>query len=117
ALAAGAGTAFERAGAGAGEEPGERSDPAIGRVYGSYRLVRRIGVGGMGAVYYGERADELFQKSAAVKLLPSGFASEAVARRFSAERRILARLQHPAIASLLDGGVSDDGVPYFVMEY
>ena len=113
ALAAGAGAAFDRGDAGAVERP----DLAVGRVYGSYRLVRRIGAGGMGAVYYGERADDLFRKSAAIKLLPSGVAGGALDRRFAAERRILARLQHPAIASLLDGGVSYDGVPYFVMEY
>jgi eukaryotic-like serine/threonine-protein kinase len=91
--------------------------PATGSVFGSYRLGRRIGVGGMGAVYYAERADALFSKAAAVKLLPPALASEGRRERFSAERRILARLQHPGIAALLDGGVTDDGVPYFIMEY
>src|SRR5690606_15143898 len=95
----------------------ERPDPEIGRTYSSYRLVRRIGAGGMGSVYYGERADGLFRKSVAIKLLPSAAANDGLVQRFAAERRILARLQHPAIASLIDGGVSENGVPYFVMEY
>jgi eukaryotic-like serine/threonine-protein kinase len=92
-------------------------DSAVGRVFGAYRLGRRIGVGGMGAVYHAERADDIYEKSAAVKLLPPGLATEGRLRRFDAERRILARLQHPGIAALLDGGVSGDGIPYFVMEF
>jgi eukaryotic-like serine/threonine-protein kinase len=90
---------------------------ALGRRFGAYRVERVIGVGGMGAVYFAERADDLFQKTAAVKLLPPGFGTPAAQRRFAEERRILARLQHPSIAGLLDGGVADDGTPYFVMEY
>jgi eukaryotic-like serine/threonine-protein kinase len=92
-------------------------DPVVGRLFGTYRLERQIGVGGMGAVYYAERADDLFAKGAAVKLLPPGLGTEGMRRRFAAERRILASLQHPGIGTLLDGGVADDGTPYFVMEY
>ncbi len=92
-------------------------DPQIGRVYGAYRLVRRIGAGGMGAVYLAERTDGMFDKSVAVKLLPIAAANESLLRRFTDERRILARLQHPSIATLIDGGISGEGTPYFVMEY
>ena len=113
ALAAGVGCSFDSFDG----EHVERPDPEIGRIYSSYRLLRRIGAGGMGSVYYGERADGLFRKSVAVKLLPYAAANDGLVRRFTAERRILARLEHPAIASLIDGGISDHGVPYFVMEY
>ena len=84
---------------------------------GAYRLVRLIGRGGMGAVYLAERADEQFEKQVALKLLPIGIGGEAAQRRFLAERQILANLVHPHIARLLDGGISDDGTPYFVMDY
>jgi len=87
------------------------------RRFGPYRLVRQIGAGGMGTVYYAERADDLFQKGVAVKVLPPGMGTEALLRRFEDERRILARLQHPGIAGLLDGGVAEDGTPFFVLEY
>ena len=84
---------------------------------GAYRLVELIGRGGMGAVYLAERADEQFEKQVALKLLPIGVGGEAAQRRFLAERQILARLVHPHIARLLDGGITDDGTPYFVMDY
>ena len=84
---------------------------------GAYRLVKLIGRGGMGAVYLAERADEQFEKQVALKLLPIGVGGEAAQRRFLAERQILARLVHPHIARLLDGGITDDGTPYFVMDY
>ncbi len=84
---------------------------------GPYRLVRALGEGGMGTVYLAERADGLFEQQVAVKLIKRGMDSEAVRRRFVAERQILARLQHPHIARLLDGGLTDDGRSYFVMEY
>lgn len=84
---------------------------------GPYRLVSLLGRGGMGAVYLGERDDGQFEQRVAVKLLPPALASEAMGRRFAAERRILARLQHPGIARLLDGGVAPDGTPYIVMEF
>jgi eukaryotic-like serine/threonine-protein kinase len=99
------------------EDPVAPADHALGRVFGAYRLLRKVGTGGMGAVYYAERADDLYRKHAAVKLLPPGLGTDGMRRRFHAERRILARLQHPKIATLLDGGISEDGVPFFVMEY
>ena len=88
-----------------------------GRRIGSYRLVRELGRGGMGAVWLATRADEEFRKTVAMKLLKRGTDTDEVLRRFRAEREILARLEHPHIARLLDGGTTDDGLPYFVMEY
>jgi serine/threonine-protein kinase len=71
----------------------------------------------MGAVYRAERDDAHFRLTAAVKLLAGGHGTDDVVRRFAAERQILATLQHPNVARLLDGGVTDDGRPYLVMEY
>lgn len=84
---------------------------------GPWRLLRRIGRGGMGAVYLAERADEHYEHKAALKLLPKGLDSDKGRARFLIERQILARLVHDNIARLLDGGVTDDGSPYFVMDY
>lgn len=88
-----------------------------GRRLGAYELVREVGRGGMGAVYLAQRADGRFEQQVAVKLLKRGTDTEEVLRRFHAERRILARLEHPNIARLLDGGETGDGLPFFVMEY
>ncbi|MDQ6765105.1 MAG: serine/threonine protein kinase, partial [Verrucomicrobiota bacterium] len=88
-----------------------------GRRIGAYRLVRELGRGGMGAVWLATRADEEFHQTAAIKLLKRGTDTDEVLRRFRAEREILARLQHPNIARLLDGGTTDDSLPYFIMEY
>lgn len=88
-----------------------------GRRVGAYRLGTLLGRGGMGAVYAAERADGQFELTAALKLLPVGAATPEAHRRFLEERRILARLEHPNIARLYDGGVTEDGTPYFVMEY
>jgi eukaryotic-like serine/threonine-protein kinase len=90
---------------------------AEGRQLGAYRLLRQIGQGGMGAVYLAERADRQFEKEVAVKLLPLGLDTGAARERFLAERRILAGLEHPGIARLLDAGIGEDGTPFFVMEY
>ena len=85
---------------------------------GAYRILSEIGRGGMGAVYLAERADGQYQRRVAIKLVQGGPASgPELLRRFRMERQILAGLQHPNIAQLLDAGVSDDGVPYLVMEY
>ncbi len=84
---------------------------------GPYRLVSEIGRGGMGSVFLAERDDDQFRQRVAVKLVPPDLDSEEVVRRFRAERQILASLQHPGIARLLDGGVAEDGRPYLVMEY
>ena len=88
-----------------------------GRRIGPYRLQHQIGHGGMGAVYLAERADDAFRKQVAFKLLRPGLASPELFRRFQQEREILAHLDHPHIARLLDGGATPEGWPYFVMEY
>src|SRR5262245_26680356 len=92
--------------------------PAMaGRCLGRYTVLREIGRGGMGVVYLAERSDGIFQKQVAVKLvLPRAGMSEIIAR-FRREREILARLDQPNIARLLDGGMTDEGWPYFVMEF
>ncbi len=92
-------------------------DLLIGRRVGAYRLEREIGRGGMGAVYLGVRADNEFRKRVAVKLIKRGMDTDFILRRFRRERQILASLDHPHIARLLDGGTTEDGLPYFVMEY
>jgi len=88
-----------------------------GSAVGPYRVLGEIGRGGMGAVYLAERADGQFRQRVALKLIRKGLVTEDALRRFRLEREILARLQHPHIARLLDGGVTEDGRPYFVMEY
>lgn len=93
------------------------SGDALGRQVGAYRLLQLLGHGGMGAVYLAERADQQFEKRVAIKLVPFAVWGEEARERFVQERQILARLEHPNIARLLDGGVSEDGVPYLVMEY
>ncbi len=90
---------------------------AEGRRVGVYRIVREIGRGGMGSVYLAERADEEFERRVALKVLRRGMDTEEIVRRFRSERQILARLAHENIARLLDGGTTEDGQPYFVMEY
>ncbi len=84
---------------------------------GQWRLQRLIGRGGMGAVYLAERADGQFEKRAALKILPMGMNDDESRARFLTERQILARLVHDNIARLLDGGVTEDGTPFFVMDY
>src|SRR5262245_25178635 len=86
------------------------------RDIGSWRIVRLLGRGGMGSVFLAERADGQFEQQAALKLSRVGFDDEAAMARFVVERQIVARLDHPNIARLIDGGVADDGRPYFVME-
>ena len=97
--------------------PHRASTARLGTRIGAYDLVRIIGEGGMGAVFEGVRADDAFDKRVAIKFLRSGDAGELAVRRFRYERQILANLVHPNIAALLDGGVSDDGQPYIVMEF
>ena len=87
-----------------------------GDVIGRYRLIEELGRGGMGAVWLAERADGQFKQHVALKLIKRGMDSEEILERFIRERQILARLEHPNIARLLDGGVSDDSRPYFAME-
>jgi non-specific serine/threonine protein kinase/serine/threonine-protein kinase len=96
---------------------GEGADETVGRLVGPYRLVREIGRGGMGAVYLAERADGQYEQRVALKVIKRGMDTEHVLARFRAERQILASLDHPNIARLLDGGSTDQGVPFFAMEY
>jgi non-specific serine/threonine protein kinase/serine/threonine-protein kinase len=88
-----------------------------GQRVGAYAIVRELGRGGMGAVYLAQRADGAFEKQVAIKVLKRGTDTDEVLRRFQSEREILARLNHPNIARLLDAGTTDDGLPYFVMDY
>jgi WD40 repeat protein len=93
------------------------ADAQTGRLAGHYRLTREIGRGGMGLVYLAVRADDAYDQEVAVKLVWPGPDCAGVGQRFRQERRILARLNHPNIARLLDGGATEDGQPYLVMEY
>ena len=83
---------------------------------GNYRIVRPLGAGGMGSVYLAERADHRFEQRVALKVVHAELASPELRRRFRGERQILATLEHPSIARLIDGGELDDGRPYLVME-
>ena len=104
-----------------GSVAGDLADGAAidwrGRMLGSYCIEERIAAGGMGVVFRARRSDAQFERRAAVKLLNSPLASDDARRRFRAERQILADLNHPHIAQLLDGGTTDEGIPYLVMEY
>jgi tetratricopeptide (TPR) repeat protein len=88
-----------------------------GRRIGAYEVVREIGSGGMGTVFLARRADAAYRAEVALKIVRPGLFSEEALRRFRAERQALASLAHPGIARLLDGGATDDGVPFFVMEH
>jgi tRNA A-37 threonylcarbamoyl transferase component Bud32 len=93
------------------------TDDAPGRLVGPYRMESEIGRGGMSVVYLGARADGEFEKRVAIKLIKRGMDTEAVIARLRQERRILASLEHPSIARLLDGGTTEDGRPWLAMEY
>ncbi|MDX2149824.1 MAG: protein kinase [Bryobacteraceae bacterium] len=92
-------------------------DSLEGRRIGPYLVLFEVGRGGMGTVYRAIRADDEFQKQVAIKLVKRGLDSEAIQRRFRNERQILASLDHPFIARMLDGGTTENGSPYFVMEF
>ena len=103
---------------GIAEEFAAREGPDhTGLRIGPFRLEREIGRGGMGAVWLAERVDGNFRQHVAIKLIRSGWDGEDAARRFHAERQILATLQHPNIAHLVDGGVTMDGKPWLALEY
>jgi serine/threonine protein kinase len=89
----------------------------IGRRLGPYRIVDEAGRGGMSQVFKAVRDDEQYEKQVAIKLLKPGLDTDSLLRRFKAERQILAQLSHPNIAHLLDGGATEEGAPYLVMEY
>jgi eukaryotic-like serine/threonine-protein kinase len=93
------------------------ADPMIGKRVGLYKILRQIGLGGMGRVYLAERADDQFRKRVALKAVRPELFNEHALRRFQNERQTLAVLDHPNIIKLLDGGTTDEGVPYLVTEY
>jgi len=95
----------------------EPDDPMIGRKFGSYRLAKRVGKGGMAVVYLAERADDEYHTQVAIKVVQPGLDSHDLLTRFRNERQTLASLDHPNIVKLLDGGSTPDGVPFLVMDY
>jgi len=97
--------------------PDNGEEPFVGRHFGAYQVIREIGRGGLGAVYLAARADDEYRKQVAIKVIRRGLDTDDIIRRFRNERQILAQLDHPNIARLIDGGTTDDGLPYFVMEY
>ncbi len=96
---------------------GNESVNLAGQRIGPYEIIREIGHGGMGTVYLAVRADDQYRKQVAIKLINRGMDTDLILRRFMMERQILANLEHPNIAHLLEGGSTADGLPYFVMEY
>ncbi|HEX6902508.1 MAG TPA: tetratricopeptide repeat protein [Thermoanaerobaculia bacterium] len=104
-------------GAGRELEPDPEAGGLIGRRIGPWEVVRWIGHGGMGRVFLARRADGAFDQEVALKLIRPGFASRQLLQRFRDERQVLASLAHPHIARLLDGGATEDGLPYLVMEH
>ncbi len=110
----GSGVSLERVIAEASRDVGA---PGAGARIGPYEILREAGRGGMGVVYLAERADGEYRKHVAIKVVRLSYASEDLAARFRAERQILANLDHPNIARLLDGGTLPSGQPYLVMEY
>jgi serine/threonine-protein kinase len=110
------GDRFER-GAAIGNGVSDASPGLVGQTVGHWKIVREIGQGGMGAVYEAHRVDDQYTKRVAIKTIAAGRDSAGLLQRFRHERQILARLVHPNIATLLDGGITAHGLPYFVMEY
>lgn len=92
-------------------------EPMTGMSIGSYRVLGELGRGGMGAVFLAERADGAYTQRVAIKLLQEHISSPQMESRFLAERQILARLNHPGISRLLDGGLTPSGRPFLVLEY
>ena len=95
----------------------ETTESLIGKRLGNYRLIKLIGRGGMGKVFLASRNDDEFRKTVAVKLVNPFWSDDEMAQRFRRERQILAKLEHPNIARLLDGGTTQDKVSFLVMEY
>src|SRR5687768_13754775 len=89
----------------------------VGKKIGPYLIESEIGRGGMGAVYKALRADEHFEKRVAIKFIKRGLDTDDIIKRFREERQILAALDHPNITRLLDGGATEDGLPYLVMDF
>ncbi len=95
----------------------DKTDDLIGEQINDYIILEKIGAGGMGAVYLAERLYSDFKGRVALKLIKRGMDSEAILKRFATERKILSGLKHPNIAQMIDGGISNAGLPFFVMEY
>ena len=95
----------------------EVEDPIVGSKIGSYEVESALSSGGMGIVYLAHRADAAFEQEVAIKVIKRGMDSAAIKRRFRLEQQALGGLEHPHIARLIDGGVTEDGLNYFVMEY
>jgi eukaryotic-like serine/threonine-protein kinase len=100
-----------------GGDETDRQNTMLGRRLGAYQIVELIGEGGMGEVYRAFRADDQYRKQVAVKVVRRSQGSNFVVTRFKNERQILASLDHPNIAHLLDGGTTEEGTPYFIMEF
>ena len=98
-------------------ETDDSGDDWLGRRVGSYRILREIGHGGMGTVYLAERADGQYQKQVAIKLVNPPHGDRHFLRRFLRERQVLAGLEHPNVVRLLDGGATENGLPYLVLEH
>lgn len=94
-----------------------QSRAMAGRRIGAYRIIRECGHGGMAVVYLAERADDQYRKRVAIKMLKPGTNKDEVLRRFRHERQVLAALDHPSIVRLLDGGSTEEGLPYLIMDY
>jgi serine/threonine-protein kinase len=94
-----------------------QSHAMAGKRIGAYRILREIGYGGMAVVYLAERADEQYRKLVAIKMLQPGTNKDEILRRFRNERQALAALDHPGIVKLLDGGTTEEGLPYLIMDY
>jgi serine/threonine-protein kinase len=103
--------------AAAGRFIDEQDNALAGQRIGAWRVVSKIADGGMGSVVLAERADGGFEQQVAIKLLPRHLMAREANARFAEERRILASLEHPNVARLIDGGTLDDGVPWIAMEY
>jgi serine/threonine protein kinase/tetratricopeptide (TPR) repeat protein len=101
----------------ASDEKSASESVMVGRQFGAYKITAEVGRGGMGAVYAAERVDGSFYRKVAVKLIKRGMDTDFILKRFRQERQILATLNHPHIARLLDGGTTENGLPYFVMEF
>src|SRR5271154_6527761 len=94
-----------------------QSSAMAGKRIGAYRILREIGQGGMAVVYLAERADDQYRKRVAIKMLKPGTKQDEILRRFRNERQALAALDHPSIVRLLDGGSTEEGSPYLIMEF